>query len=320
MRALARGPEPDADLLIEQVRSMVPSGMLAALDFGAPTAVVPIDAFLSHCDAMLSVETFYDPYLVESARQRGVERVLYANPELLNPADPCERADRYLYAAEWGLPYPAPGEILPWPTSPDLMVRKRPPRNPVPAFVHAAAEAMLDRNGTEVVLDACQHIEQACRIVVYGDRNGRTDWHNERVSLEWRDRVADYRDLYAEADCLLLPRRYGALSLPMLEAAAAGVPTITTDLSPQAEWFAEWPELLIPAGEPYHFSMKGSRMDLGQPGVPIATPSGEDLAAAIDKLASDSHRLRAMGAEVSEWAEVRSWPNMLGEWRTVLDL
>src|SRR5438105_3694146 len=66
-----------------------------------------MDHFLDGIDVMFSVETFYEPYLVHEAGKRGIERVLYANPELLNPNDPAEIANRYLWAAEWEYSFPA---------------------------------------------------------------------------------------------------------------------------------------------------------------------------------------------------------------------
>ena len=97
-------------------------------------AIFTMNEFLDQIDVLLSIETFYEPYVVEQAQIRKVERVLYANPELLNCYDPAEIADRYLWPAEWSQPYPVPGEVLPWPCSTDVTPRQE--INWPPRFVH----------------------------------------------------------------------------------------------------------------------------------------------------------------------------------------
>jgi hypothetical protein len=308
-RAPARGPQP-----VDACR-----GWPRARFFGDPGQTTPdaeqnIVHFLEQCDVVLSVETFYWPFLSIAARASGVERVLYANPELLSPREhPEHEADRYLWAARWQHEHPTVrGELLDWPTSPDLFDHAERWRS-VPHLVHVRTPAMLDREGSEIVYEAAGFITQPCRILIYGSPETSQDWANEYVSVEHRRRPDDFRELYADADVMLCPRRYGALSLVMLEAAAAGVPSITTDALPQSGWFGEWPELLIPTGGQFMHGMKGNMA-----GVPVYTPHAYDLGYAIDRLLSTPGLLDDVTAGVTAWAIERSWPVLLDRWNVTL--
>src|SRR4029077_18026445 len=154
---LHRHIEPDATLCgLKGAKGMGPENAARCVDAylvhylrNDAQAIATMDEFLSRIDVLLSIETFYEPYLVTRAYEKGIERVLYANPELLNKQDPAEHADRYLWPAEWVAPFPEPGEILPWPCSTD--VEPRAEINWPPRFVHVSAPAMLDRNGTQIV-------------------------------------------------------------------------------------------------------------------------------------------------------------------------
>ena len=270
--------------------------------------------FLSKIDVLLSVETFYEPFLLIRGGELGIERVLYGNPELLNFHDPAEQADRYLWPAPWMHPFPVAGEILPWPCSTDIEPRGE--INWPPRFVHVGAPAMLDRNGTEVVVRASALTTEHRDLYFYGSAKFQGD---PPSCTYWKPSPEDHWDLYRDADLLVLPRRYGCLSMTMLEAAAMGVPTLTTDLLPQSDWFRKWhPWLTIPPGPPTLHSMKGSQHHLGLPGVGVYDPRPEDLALAMDRLAERDDVLDALRVEVRTWAEARSWDRLLPAWNDAL--
>jgi hypothetical protein len=311
-RGIERYPEYDGGLCWS-------AGYRAA---GATTQTdeLAIRKFVDACDVVLAVETFYWPYLCIQAAQQGRELVLYANPELLNPAEhPEHAAHRYLWACDWQEEHPSvSGDVLEWPCSTDLFEGRRNAvgARSVPTFVHSVPDAMLFRDGTDTVEEAAGMVSKRCRFVIFhSGKHEKRDALHGMCDVEYRPRADDFRDLYADADCLLLPRKYGALSLPMLEAAAAGVPTLTTALSPQAGWFAAWPELLVPPGSSFSFPMKGNRA-----GIQVWQPSAGRLAQAIDLLVEDRSRLAQISREVLAWAEQRSWPRMLPRWREVLGI
>lgn len=322
---MARHLEPDAILIVMMgakgrgtpeipTRYSDLSPIVWQVDYQRADANV-MQMFLGKIDVLLSVETFYEPFLLIRGGEMGIERVLYANPELLNANDPAECADRYLWPASWNHPFPMPGEILPWPCSTDVTPRSA--INWPPRFVHVGAPAFHDRNGTLCVLASAHYLADptAMEIDVYGCE------HTVPTpgAIDYRPRPEDHWDLYRNADLLVLPRRYGCLSMTMLEAAAMGVPTLTTDLLPQSDWFRKWhPWLTIPAGPSVAQSMKGSQIHLGKPGVGVYDPRPEDLALAMDRLAARADVLDALRVEVRAWAEQRSWSVLRSAWDAAL--
>lgn len=316
---LHRHLEPDATLVMLMgpkgrpgaVEDPARYGDAFAVEYASPHTAT-MQEFLSRIDVLLSVETFYVPYLLIEGQARGIERILYANPELLRTSDPAEQADRYVWAdPNWVHPFPAPGGALPWPCSTD-----REPRAEIgwpPRFVHVAAPAMLDRNGTAVVAKAAEQLRAEVNVDIYGSPlDGDYTPPGTHAHVSYRPAVADHWDLYADADLLVMPRRYGCLSLPILEAAAVGVPTLTTDLEPQRSWFARWaPWLLVPAGDPQPAVMKAGIIDVYQP-VPGA------FAVAMDRLAGRADVLDSFREEIRTWAEARSWEKMLPAWEAVV--
>lgn len=325
--ALWKNMEPDATLVVlmgdkgtggEDPQRYDPAYIVRYLEAGVQHCAT-IDEFLSKVDVVLSIETFYEPYLVQRAEATDRELVLYANPELLNVNDPAERSHRYLWPAEWVQDFPAPGEILPWPCSTDVVPRAE--INWPPKFVHVGAPAFHDRNGTEIVWDAATKVKETHDLAIYGASLARLRNTDGILgtSVSFCHPPVDHLDLYRDADVLVIPRRYGCLSMTMLEAAAMGVPTLTTDLLPQSDWFKKWgPWLLIPPGEPRMESMKGSRIQWGQSGVGVYEPRPEDLALAMDRLAARADVLDALRVEVREWAEARSWEKLIGQWQTAI--
>ena len=101
----------------------------------------------------------------------------------------------------------------------------------------------------------------------------------------------------AKQAALVLPRRYGGLSLPVNEAAGAGLALVMTDTSPNpATWPIErvdverWTRQACPAGT-----------------VPSAVPSVRSLAAAMDRLAGDHEQMDRARERSRTWAIEHSW-------------
>lgn len=270
--------------------------------------------FLSGVDVVFSIETFYDG-LVEEARARKVERVLSVNPELFRGALD-QHADRYLLPTPWRADrLPVTAEVLPQPVSLDRFDARVPERTDPPTFVHVPAPAMLDRNGTEAVLEAVSLTREAFRLLITGPvssgYDGTTWSAGERATVEMLPHTErEWWEVYPpEAEALILPRRYGGLSLPMLEAAAAGMAVVTTDLEPQRQWFPH--ESLVPCPSATPVGMRGGRF-------PVHTVDALVLAARLDELARDALLRYRLGKEARAWAEENSWERWLPAWQRAL--
>ena len=93
----------------------------------------------------------------------------------------------------------------------------------------------------------------------------------------------DLPELHAAADALLLPTRYDAFANVCLEAAASGLPVVTSGANGAARW-------------------------LGSAGITVDDPEDvSGFAKALDALA-DPERRRSLGAAARERAEGASWP------------
>lgn len=214
-----------------------------------------MDWLTDDVDAVFVAETPLNFCLFEKARQKGVVAIQQYNYEFLD----------FFRHPDWE----APG-ILAAPTSWNIdkvrALNKAPVVDwPVPVnrdqipfrkieqlrmFVHVVGRpAVHDRNGTIAFLNAALKIGNRFkyRIFVQNPIDARAIEYFEPVrraiedaqtkldTLEVVFDTPNYRDIYAEGDVLVLPRKYGGLCLPMNEALSAGMPVIMTDVAPNGD-------------------------------------------------------------------------------------
>ncbi|HUY35368.1 MAG TPA: hypothetical protein VMV69_21670 [Pirellulales bacterium] len=102
-------------------------------------------------------------------------------------------------------------------------------------FVHNMGHGGIgDRNNTAAVIEAWRHVTSPAVLLL------RTQGRLPSAPTDSRIRVqvgapANYWDLWREGDVLLHPTRWDALSLPMREACAAGMPVMTTRFWPHCD-------------------------------------------------------------------------------------
>ena len=122
---------------------------------------------------------------------------------------------------------------------------------------------------------------------------------DSRISLQVED-LATFEHLreIASCDVCVAPARWEGLGLPLYEAIAFGIPTITNDAPPMNEAIRNGVNGLLVGGRPEGETKSG---------IPAITPDIDALAAAIERLADDGLR-----AELAEGArrvrdEERRW-------------
>lgn len=172
---------------------------------------------LKTCDVVFSVETFYDlrvPNEVEHA-------VLYINPELFRGYG----APIYWAPTPWLLhELPAGTRVVPFPVATDR------PWQMGEGFLHVAGRnTSYDRNGTRPAAEAVRRLGSMLNMVHQVDM----------PSIKGARRlgaVENYWDVYSHGDVLVMPRRYGGLSLPVQEALCAGLTVVMTDTAPNDLW------------------------------------------------------------------------------------
>lgn len=191
------------------------------------------------CDVIYSAETFYWWWLVAEANRRGVRTVLHFMPEYL---DYLTRPDLPMVSQLW-----APTSwyfntveraglrpiLMRVPVSDTIRPRTI---DRVERIAHIGGNLMAeDRNGTKLFLESLPHLAKGIEVDVYA----------RFPAAGQRPAPLDYRDLYAEADALVLPRRFGGLCLPLQEAFAAGLPVFMSDMSPQDEILHPYGKLAV---------------------------------------------------------------------------
>lgn len=194
-------------------------------------------------DVVYAAETFYGEHVAKIMRRCGVKTVLHAMPELWRGEETMARPDIVWTPTSWEIgSLPVGADIVPVPVDTARFANRGSGIREAPlTFLFTSAPAFHDRNGLLLAQDALAHVQQPCRVVFAGTSEPPppiVNEHGTAVTIEWRPGGVDnYWDRYTpDIDALLLPRRYAGLSLPMQEAAAAGLPIVTLDLPPQNEW------------------------------------------------------------------------------------
>lgn len=268
--------------------------------------VPTVDAFLEDLDVVISIETFYGSLVLDRARKFHIRTVRYSNPELYK----AEGEDRVVVPTDWLLhKMPGATEVIRqgMTLAPDIddLVRT----GPAKTLMHFTAPAMLDRNGSASFHAALAHTKQRFDVKVYGPRTlTRPTGRNHRwwfVDRYIPDRFGHYSE---SIDLLVLPRRYAGLSLPMLEAASRGIPTLTTNIAPQSQWFSE--RALVPVLERELVPMVGGR-------IPVYKADVKALARRLDELALDP--ITQLSEEAITWAKTHSWELVKPEWMNYLE-
>jgi glycosyltransferase involved in cell wall biosynthesis len=269
--------------------------------------------WLQGLDVLYSAETFYDWHLVQWAAEAGVATALHTMPEFHHPHVP--PTSSVWAPTPWRLDQlPLPTTLVPVPVATDRFPMAAPARDPGRLRVlHVAGHrAAADRNGTTQLLQALRYTRQPVHVrMVTQDPvlpSAARLPANVYVHRETGG-VADYWDLYADADVLVLPRRYGGLCLPVQEAMAAGLAVVMPDCSPN-DW---WPTLRVPAPQ---------RGTIGTGGgvLPLHAADPRALAALLDQLAADPALVEAAQLGALAWAGLHSWQALAPVYRAELAL
>lgn len=264
--------------------------------------------FLNGLDTVLTVEGWYGDEIPTVAGKLRVKRILVANPELYRQGTP---HDLLLTPTNWMRgAMPPETVVLPHPVSLERFKQRH--VREVKTWYHTASPAMLDRNGTEFLKRALEYIRVPTTLYI----------REERAISAYQAQIGKVKVMVlpghatpwywqhwpSEVDAFVLPRRYGGLCLPMQEAAAQGLPVVTTGVAPQMEWFPS--DCLVP---PHHRSavgMKGGRVycyDV-EPAI---------LARRMDLFTSGEVNVPGISSEILQWARERSWQALGPVWEGI---
>ncbi len=241
-------------------------------------------------DVVVSVETLYDWRLVEWAKADGVRTIVHGNPEFWMASNP--QPDVWWWPTKWRLEHLPKGMVVPVPV-PERTNVAAPLDLPNLHALHIAGNAMGDRNGTGIVLNAMRQVPRGVKLDVYHQTPiGRT--HHTHI----RDRgtVENRWAMYENQHVLVLPRRYGGLCLPALEAMACGVVPMMSECSPNLDW------PIIPLQGDI-----GRVIEMQTGPVETYEVYSNQVANALKGYASDLNRLERDRQRVSQWAADNTW-------------
>lgn len=192
-------------------------------------------------DVIFTVETPYDWSLPRWAREMGVKTVIQGNPEFVRHGQPAyshfEHPDAWWWPTSWRLDLLPPGRVVPVPMPDRPFTAAKELDGPLKVFHVVGKRAFADRNGTEVVINALRSLRTDVEVTLFGLDHSLPPIERVRgLTVNVRNEgVQDRWDMYSGQHLLVLPRRYGGLCLPALEAAASGCAVMMPDTSPNEE-------------------------------------------------------------------------------------
>lgn len=266
--------------------------------------------WLQGLDVVYTAETPYDARLPQWAAEAGCGVVVHANPEFLNAQD-AAAAVTWWAATPWRLDHlPARTRVVPMPVPAVPATRVDAEKSErLVRFLHVAGwPAVGDRNGTGIVAEAAQRMRSDAEVLIRGQHRDVTRYRRLTPRLKVAaGNVADQWDLYRDADVLVMPRRFGGLCLPVLEALACGLPVVMPDYSPNEVW----PGPRVPAVEGQAVATRAGL-------IPLYETDAVALAATLDELATNPEVLDKHRQEARDWAAANTWDALRPMWEDEL--
>lgn len=267
----------------------------------------PIKAWLKGLDVVYSAETYYDWRMVKWARALGVATVLHANPEFyFHWAHPAPEPSTWWSATPWRLEHMPEGtRVVPMPIPVDRWEKPDFEDCPRRVLHMAGLGAIRDRNGTLVVRKAHALLRRAGIELVMSSQGPVKEF----VDVETRERHSDaeYWKMYEGFPMTLIPRRYGGLCLPAIEALGAGSVLAMTECSPNEVW-PHIPLDCVPERKP--LECQGGMVQLHE----------VDFRKMADLIISafDNGDVPELRRESWEWAQQNSWDALVPFWEREL--
>lgn len=271
--------------------------------------------FLKGLDVAYCVETLYDWRFKQWAEDAGCRVVIHGMPELYSTGDH-ERGrpqpDEWLWPTPWLIDDLPDGSILNVPCAWGEAAQAD-PYNPGPLHIlhTAGVRAAEDRNGTVTFMEALRYVHEPVHATIVTQDTGLPGGlarvpSNVEVSVI----TGGYKnrwEMYDHQHLLVLPRKYGGLCLPALEAMSCGLALALPRVSPNGMW----PNLPI--------EINGTHGHLAPFGyVPSAVVPARSVAKTIDQLAADRGALAVYQQLSREYAASHSWEKLKPEYDRVL--
>jgi hypothetical protein len=204
-----------------------------------------VRGWLAGLDIVFTVETPNDWRIPTWCREMGVRLVIQGNPEFVRHGqrgyEYMPHPDAWWWPSMWRQGLVPAGPVMPVPMPDDIPERVR-DDDPRLHVVHVIGKlAFADRNGTDLFAQAIPQITRDIKLTIHcidGGLHAEMPRHRP-VEMQFQlEPVVDRWEMYQNQDLLMLPRRYGGLCLPALEAAASGLMVAMSDISPNEHFTA----------------------------------------------------------------------------------
>lgn len=258
-------------------------------------------------DVIFGCETFYSDEVPTWAREEGVKTVLQVNPEFSpwgqRGGANLPKPDVLVNPTTWRMDQIPDAVHLPFPVDRlEFPFRLRTHAN---RFVHVAGHtAMGDRAGTRIVLGSLARLRTIDIVIRTQSGIGMSSPGMRGVIQEGN--VATPQELYADADVVIILRRYGGNSLTIQEALSVGCPVIALDREPENTWGGV---TTIPSRSRGNLRSKGGI-------IPIYDASPAKLYEAIRLFIADPMLVERMSYAANEHSRTISWDAMLPIYET----
>lgn len=282
-------------------------------EMSSPSKVGPWCAGL---DVIYTAETFYGVGFPAIAAAEGAATVCHMNPEFYKHGHEPD----WPKPTEWWLPSPwmiddprltRDTHFVPMPVPDRWAPTVDRAGGPVRFLYVGGKPAAGDRNGLKQMFMALRLCSQPMEVTARLQQNWMPapgDLPGVVRYLPRPGNIGNYWEMYAGYDVLVMPRRYGGLCLPAIEAAGAGLGLVMTDCDPN--WY--YPATLVEARVDEMFNVP-----IGEIALHDAIP--RRLAETMDEIAADPYLLRHMKDRSIEWAEQTSWEALEPTWRGHLE-
>lgn len=261
-------------------------------------------AWLAGLDVVYSAETFYDWRVCTWARELGVRTVCHVMPEFFRHGQmsPIQipAPDVWWTPTRWRLDtLPPATRVVPVPIATErFRANARNPDEPFRWLHVAGTRASGDRNGTRPFRASMIFLRGKHTVRIRSQYPVGIPEVGPRVRIRAdRAEAREYWELYDGFDAVVLPRRYGGLSLPALEAMAAGCAVLMSDVDPQS---SEWPVVPMEAE-------MGGIVNTPAGAITCANVAPRTIAETMDRLAADPDELFLAQLRAGDFAEDHSW-------------
>lgn len=258
--------------------------------------------FLDGLDVVYSAETFYDWRMCDWARDVGARTVCHVMPEYFRHHSPgCPASpDVWWLPTSWrSNRLPPDARVVPVPIPLERWPQVQPTNNGPVRWLHTAgARAAADRNGTRLFISALKLLRREHQVTIRAQEPMLSVNVSRRIHLDVHtEGAANYWDVYDDSDVLVLPRRYGGLCMPALEAMGAGLALSMPAIEPQV---SEWPIIGFDA------HCRGTINTIAGE-LPLYESDPRDIAKMMDRLAVHRDELELWRTTSRLSAELSSW-------------